>query len=259
MRFLLLRLVEPVDRRLRSMAWHCNGTTNQEMVNKLKDAGILATDKAEAAMLAVDRAKYCHESDPYLDRPRRIGYNVTISAPHMHAYALSILSDQLIDGARALDVGSGSGYLSACMAFMVGPRGRVIGVEHIPELIEISTRNVREDNPHFLKEGRIKFVGKPPQCLTRSVLYILISVKLKSKLSLRQCLFAILPTRVIYHSTKFNLSSYSRRKKKRPRSPSITYMHSSKKDTRDPSMWSRYVRCREESNGTLSTHYVALL
>ncbi|XP_067208853.1 protein-L-isoaspartate(D-aspartate) O-methyltransferase isoform X2 [Linepithema humile] len=141
------------------MAWHCNGSTNQEMVTKLKDAGILATDKAEAAMLTVDRAKYCHEPDPYLDRPRRIGYNVTISAPHMHAYALSILSDQLFDGARALDVGSGSGYLSACMAFMVGSRGRVIGIEHIPELIEISTRNVREDNPHFLKESRIKFVG----------------------------------------------------------------------------------------------------
>ncbi|XP_011691402.1 PREDICTED: protein-L-isoaspartate(D-aspartate) O-methyltransferase-like isoform X2 [Wasmannia auropunctata] len=140
------------------MAWHCNGTTNQEMVTKLKDAGILATDRAEAAMLAVDRAKYCHEPDPYLDRPRRIGYNVTISAPHMHAYALSILSDQLADGAKALDVGSGSGYLSACMAFMVGSRGRVIGIEHIPELIEISTRNVREDNPHFLKEDRIKFV-----------------------------------------------------------------------------------------------------
>lgn len=142
-----------------SMAWHCNGTTNQEMVTKLKDAGILATDRAEAAMLTVDRAKYCHESDPYLDRPRRIGYNVTISAPHMHAYALSILSDQLFDGAKALDVGSGSGYLSACMAYMVGSNGRVIGIEHIPELIEISTRNVREDNPHFLKENRIKFIG----------------------------------------------------------------------------------------------------
>ena len=34
-------------------------------------------------MLAVDRGKYCHESDPYMDRPRKIGYNVTISAPHM--------------------------------------------------------------------------------------------------------------------------------------------------------------------------------
>lgn len=47
------------------------------------DAGILTTDNAEAAMLAVDRARYCREPQPYLDRPRRIGYNVTISAPHM--------------------------------------------------------------------------------------------------------------------------------------------------------------------------------
>ncbi|KAI4496211.1 hypothetical protein M0804_000021 [Polistes exclamans] len=140
------------------MAWHCNGVTNQEMVAKLKETGILTTARAEAAMLAVDRARYCHEANPYLDQPRKIGYNVTISAPHMHAYALSILSDQLFDGAKALDVGSGSGYLSACMAFMVGPRGRVIGIEHIPELIEVSSRNVREDCPHFLKDGRLIFV-----------------------------------------------------------------------------------------------------
>ncbi|XP_076175153.1 protein-L-isoaspartate(D-aspartate) O-methyltransferase [Ptiloglossa arizonensis] len=140
------------------MAWYCHGRTNQEMVEKLKDAGILRTDKAEAAMLAVDRARYCHERQPYLDHPRRIGYNVTISAPHMHAHALSILSDQLFDGAKALDVGSGSGYLSACMAFMVGPRGRVIGIDHIPKLIEISTKNVNEDCPHFMKEGRVKFI-----------------------------------------------------------------------------------------------------
>lgn len=77
-----------------------------------------------------------------------------------HAYALSILSDRLFDGAKALDVGSGSGYLSACMGFMVGSRGRVIGIDHIPELIEISGKNVREDCPHFVKEGRVRFVGK---------------------------------------------------------------------------------------------------
>lgn len=34
-------------------------------------------------MLAVDRGNYYHESNPYLDQPRKIGYNVTISAPHM--------------------------------------------------------------------------------------------------------------------------------------------------------------------------------
>lgn len=128
------------------------------MITKLKEAGILATTSAEAAMIAVDRGRFCHDADPYLDRPRRIGYNVTISAPHMHAYALSILSDQLKDGGVALDIGSGSGYLTACMGFMVGPKGRVVGVEHIPELIEIATKNIQADCPHLLRDGRVKFV-----------------------------------------------------------------------------------------------------
>lgn len=37
----------------------------------------------------------------------------------MHAYALEALSDKLVEGAKVLDVGSGSGYLTACMAVMV--------------------------------------------------------------------------------------------------------------------------------------------
>lgn len=36
-----------------------------------------------------------------------------------HAHALELLKDQLVEGAKALDVGSGSGYLTACFARMV--------------------------------------------------------------------------------------------------------------------------------------------
>ena len=36
-----------------------------------------------------------------------------------HAHALELLSAQLYEGATALDVGSGSGYLTACMALLV--------------------------------------------------------------------------------------------------------------------------------------------
>lgn len=36
-----------------------------------------------------------------------------------HAYALETLKDHLFEGAHALDVGSGSGYLVACIAQMV--------------------------------------------------------------------------------------------------------------------------------------------
>lgn len=39
--------------------------------------------------------------------------------PTQHAYALELLHDQLYEGAKALDVGSGSGILSVCFARMV--------------------------------------------------------------------------------------------------------------------------------------------
>lgn len=45
---------------------------------------------------------------------RRIGYNATISAPHMHAHAAENLLSSLpaadFKGGAILDVGSGSGY-----------------------------------------------------------------------------------------------------------------------------------------------------
>ena len=36
-----------------------------------------------------------------------------------HAISLELLSDRLVEGATVLDVGSGSGYLTACMSIMV--------------------------------------------------------------------------------------------------------------------------------------------
>ena len=36
-----------------------------------------------------------------------------------HAHALELLKEQLAPGKKALDVGSGSGYLTACFALMV--------------------------------------------------------------------------------------------------------------------------------------------
>ncbi|XP_003368504.1 protein-L-isoaspartate(D-aspartate) O-methyltransferase, partial [Trichinella spiralis] len=92
----------------------------------------------EKAMFAVDRA--------------------TISAPHMHAYALEMLKDHLTEGNRALDVGSGSGYLTACFAIMLGNSGKAVGIEHIPQLVEKSIQNVRNGNPELLSSGRVKLI-----------------------------------------------------------------------------------------------------
>lgn len=87
-----------------------------------------------------------------------VGYNVTISAPHMHAHALEMLEDKLIPGACVLDVGSGSGYLTVCMARLVQPNGKVIGIEHIPELVQLSIKNISKNSRSLLDDGILEIV-----------------------------------------------------------------------------------------------------
>lgn len=126
------------------MAWRSSGSSNRHLVENLQGNGIIKDPRVADAMKSIDRALYCR-NNPYMDSPQGIGYAVTISAPHMHAHALEILSDKLVEGAHVLDVGSGSGYLTACMAIMVGKTGVAVGIDHIDELVQMSKNNVNRD------------------------------------------------------------------------------------------------------------------
>lgn len=65
-----------------------------------------------------------------------------------HAHALEHLLPFLHPGATVLDVGSGSGYLCAVLHHLVSPsqpgapQGKVVGIDHIPELVEWSKSNL---------------------------------------------------------------------------------------------------------------------
>ena len=106
------------------------------------------TRSIEAALRRVDRGRYVaapYKGEAYVDAPLPIGYSQTISAPHMHAACCEQLAAQLVPGARVLDVGSGSGYLTAVFANLVTPRGRVTGVEVVAPLVERSRQALDGD------------------------------------------------------------------------------------------------------------------
>ncbi|KAK9507429.1 hypothetical protein O3M35_007283 [Rhynocoris fuscipes] len=140
-----------------SMAWISHSSNQFELVQHLKQSNVIKSEEVERVMKKVDRGQYV-SYNPYADVPQGIGYGVTISAPHMHAHALEILRTRLRPGAKALDVGSGSGYLTACMALMVGPEGKVIGIDHIKELVIDSIKNVKRGHANLITSGRIEFV-----------------------------------------------------------------------------------------------------
>lgn len=56
-------------------------------------------------------------------------------------------------------MGSGTGYLCAVFALMVGNTGKVVGIEHIPQLVEKSIDNIKNWNKHYLDNGVIKLIG----------------------------------------------------------------------------------------------------
>lgn len=139
------------------MAWRSHGSSNQGMVNALRSNGIIKHDRVYQSMLKVNRANYCKRNS-YMDSPQSIGYGVTISAPHMHAHALELLEGHLQEGMSALDVGSGSGYLTVCMAYMVGETGKAVGIDHIDHLVKESVDNAKKADGALLDSKRLKLV-----------------------------------------------------------------------------------------------------
>lgn len=132
-----------------------------DLVDQLKKKGIIKSKTIEKAFLSVDRKDFYPLSDKsliYMDGAQSIGYKATISAPHMHAYALELLQPALKSGSKCLDIGSGSGIFCALMARVVGPTGKVIGVEHIPKLVEQSITNLKKSFNDEYDKGIIKII-----------------------------------------------------------------------------------------------------
>ncbi|KAH7928576.1 protein-L-isoaspartate O-methyltransferase [Leucogyrophana mollusca] len=146
------------------MAWRCTGRTNAELIANMSKHGIVNADRVATAMAKVDRANYVtRKADAYQDSPQPIGHGATISAPHMHAHAMEHLLPFLFPGAKVLDVGSGSGYLCAVLHHLVsfnGEAGKVVGIDHIPELVDWSVSNLKQDGlGDALQDKRIEVMA----------------------------------------------------------------------------------------------------
>lgn len=78
----------------------------------------------------------------------------------MHANACESLLTYLQPGASVLDIGSGSGYLTAVLANLVAPGGTVIGIDHIQPLVDLADANMgkSEAGRKMLEGGQVRFV-----------------------------------------------------------------------------------------------------
>jgi protein-L-isoaspartate(D-aspartate) O-methyltransferase len=128
-------------------------TLANSFLKNIIESGTLKTTSIIEAFRTIDRKDFVREIDKefaYEDRPLSIGYGQTISQPTTVAFMLELLLAQ--KGDSILDVGSGSGWTTALLAKIVGNKGRVVGVEIIPQLVESGSNNLAKYN---FKNARI--------------------------------------------------------------------------------------------------------
>ncbi len=136
-----------------------NLSSQEELTRYLEKKKAIRTARVKNVMAKLDYKDFCKSGSPYADSPKSIGHGATISAPHMHAYALELLKNHLKSDSKVLDVGSGSGFLTACFALMLGDGGQAVGIDHIDDLVQQSKVNVKKAGMgNLLASGRLKFV-----------------------------------------------------------------------------------------------------
>ena len=128
-----------------------------ELCSELVDEKWIVSRTVYDVMMQVDRGDFA-PSNPYQNFPQRIGYNVVISAPLLHAYCLELLKDYLIEGSTVLDIGFGSGYLTVAMSKMMKDKGKVIGIEHIKDLYDWGISNMNKHHKSLIDNKQIELV-----------------------------------------------------------------------------------------------------
>lgn len=116
------------------------------MVEYLISIGALKTQRIIEAFLNIDRLDFVrnrYTKEAYENYPLPIGYGKTISQPYTVAFMFELLQPKSSDD--ILDVGCGSGWTTALLAYIAG-KGSVMGVEIIKELAEFGKNNLKKYN-----------------------------------------------------------------------------------------------------------------
>jgi len=138
--------------------------TRESLTKLLVDERYLKTPRIIEAFRSIDRKDFVPKAiqpQAYVNAPLPIGKGQTISQPLVVAFMLELLKPE--PGELVLDVGFGSGWTAALLAYIVGKKieekkaGKVIAIERIQELYEFGKGNI--ESYQFVAQGSVELIN----------------------------------------------------------------------------------------------------
>ena len=141
-------------------------TALNDLIIYLKNSKFLNDDRVESALGNIPRHEFVPESEldyAYDNEPLPIMKNQTISQPGVVTRMTEWLDVK--DGQKILEIGTGSGWQSAIISYLVGS-GSVYSIERHPELVKFAQENLKKlkiDNVHvILGDGNLGYPKESP-------------------------------------------------------------------------------------------------
>jgi protein-L-isoaspartate(D-aspartate) O-methyltransferase len=137
-----------------------------DLISIMKKNGFLNDDKVELAIRKMPRHEFVPISlkeEAYEDAPLPIMKNQTISQPSVVSRMTEWLN--IKEGQKILEIGSGSGWQTAILSYLVG-HGKVYSIERHSELVEFAKKNLDrlgiENVKIILGDGSAGFTDEAP-------------------------------------------------------------------------------------------------
>jgi protein-L-isoaspartate(D-aspartate) O-methyltransferase len=137
-----------------------------DLIIIMKKSGFLNDDKVESAIRKMTRHEFVPtllKEEAYEDTPLSIIKNQTISQPSVVSRMTEWLDIQ--EGQKILEIGSGSGWQTAILSYLVG-HGKVYSIERHSELAEFAKKNLDKLGINNVKiilgDGNLGFPEESP-------------------------------------------------------------------------------------------------
>lgn len=122
---------------------------NQKMLKSLYSRGILKNKMVFSALTHVSRKNFVKPEDKNvvfddIYKSLKFGFNYSVPSPVITAKLLEELKPMDLKSPRILEIGCGTGYISACLAYLIRNKGKVVCVENNQNLLDLAKKNISD-------------------------------------------------------------------------------------------------------------------